>query len=159
MELALFIIVLIFFWPREQPDVTIKSDNGPEVEDIPYDTDEELYELAFGKQDYLYKLPNYPSLEQPQIDGTYRFLSKETKRQHLQSVYWKALRKQRLALAKHKCELCGTKYNLHLHHITYRRLTIELITDVRILCKECHQLQHDHYGYDRVTVYLPLIRR
>lgn len=85
-------------------------------------------------------------------------MSAEAKHQYLQSPEWKALKKLKLEQSNHKCQLCSSTSNLHLHHLTYDRLGNELLTDLTILCNHCHQLQHDHYGYDRLTDYSVLIK-
>jgi len=88
------------------------------------------------------------------------FISREAKLKHMQSNYWKQLKKDRMLIVNNKCEICGSTNNLNLHHISYVRLGQEDIRDVRILCggiNGCHQRQHNHYGYDRKTTYLPLV--
>lgn len=85
-------------------------------------------------------------------------MSAEAKHQYLQSPEWKALKQIKLEQSNHKCELCNSTSNLHLHHLTYERLGNELLTDLIILCNYCHQLQHDHYGYSRLTDYSNLIK-
>lgn len=85
-------------------------------------------------------------------------MSAEAKHQYLQSPEWKALKQLKLKQSNHKCQLCNSTTNLHLHHLTYDRLGNELITDLILLCSQCHQLQHDHYGYDRLTDYSVLIK-
>jgi len=86
------------------------------------------------------------------------YMSAIAKQTYMQSPEWKVLKDQRLKLANHKCESCGSTSNLHLHHIDYSTLGCEDISHVRILCKQCHQAQHDHYGMSRETIYLPIIR-
>jgi hypothetical protein len=36
-------------------------------------------------------------------------------------------------------ERCGHQYSLELHHKTYERLGRELISDLEVLCKGCHE--------------------
>lgn len=100
------------------------------------------------------KLPPQPKFGDP-------FMSAKDKLEHLQSPYWSKLRLDRLVLANNCCELCNSTETLELHHTTYDRLGCEKLSDVVILCggsNGCHQLQHDHYGYDRTTDYHPLIK-
>lgn len=90
----------------------------------------------------------------PLID--YRFISAEDKAIYLQSLEWHAIREKRLALARYKCEVCGSTESLQCHHITYERLTCEHIDDLVILCggsNGCHQRIHTLLGYDRTTLY------
>jgi len=42
-----------------------------------------------------------------------------------------------------KCERCGRKSGLQVHHRHYRTLWREKLTDVELLCGWCHQKEHD----------------
>jgi len=103
--------------------------------------------------------PTYTSNNTHQYDKLFvpdnlKFISKEDKDIYLQSPEWHALKQQRLSIANHSCESCGqSNIPLELHHITYERLTMEHIDDLRIVCRNCHQSIHDTYGYDRTTYY------
>ena len=61
---------------------------------------------------------------------------------YLDSPIWKKFREIILAIDKNKCTKCGTKDKLTIHHITYERVTVELILDLITLCKDCHMLVH-----------------
>lgn len=87
------------------------------------------------------------------------FISAEAKRIYLNSAEWWKLRDQRMVLAGYKCECCGSTWMLQCHHIDYSMLTKELIEHLRILCIDCHQYQHDIYGYDRKTFYYPIVKQ
>ena len=88
-----------------------------------------------------------------------QFMSREGKQAHLTSEFWKDLKAQRLAIANHTCEVdgCTNTSRLECHHLDYLSLGDEHIDDVVVLCRACHQAQHDHYGYDRLTDYSVLI--
>lgn len=48
---------------------------------------------------------------------------------------------------KGKCRLCGTSYNLHLHHIKYRSESKNLINEPNnciMLCDKCHKIVHSN---------------
>ena len=90
------------------------------------------------------------------VSEDFMFISPEAKATYLRSPQWQDLRNRRLSIANHCCELCSSPESLNLHHVDYSFLTEERIGDVVVLCRNCHQKQHDHYGYDRVTCYLPL---
>jgi len=85
-------------------------------------------------------------------------VSVEDKAKHLKSNYWKNLKKVVRFRADNKCEICGSKKQLELHHLHYRTLTKENPEDVILLCRDCHQKQHNYYGYDRFTNYTPIIK-
>ena len=98
---------------------------------------------------------NIVDLDLQQIKLT-MFISAESKLAYLQSPEWYNLKSQRLIIAQHKCESCGSTNQLQCHHITYERLTVEHIDDLAILCggsNGCHQRIHDLLGYDRTTEY------
>lgn len=85
--------------------------------------------------------------------GKLALIPAELKKAYLDSVEWKTLKELRLEIAGHKCEKCGSKHWLHLHHVSYIRLTQESIDDVCILCSKCHKKIHDKLGKDRNTEY------
>ena len=115
--------------------------------------------------DALYSLdstePDLVDLKPTSTKPVGMWISAAEKAAYLNSPEWHALKSKRLVLANHQCE-CGkcdpTEIEpLDLHHGVYDRLGCEHIDDVRILKRSCHQRQHNHYGYDRTTIYLPLV--
>ena len=52
------------------------------------------------------------------------------------SAHWKNL-SRRTREQRQKCELCGTKENLHVHHLRYRFFREEG-EDLQVLCRDCH---------------------
>ena len=102
----------------------------------------------------------YPSpdtaVDIARIDACYK-ISKEMKERYYRSDKWKLLKFKRMSIKGSNCELCNSTDNIELHHLTYERLTNEHLSDVILLCRNCHQKQHDYYGYDRTTLYTPLI--
>jgi 5-methylcytosine-specific restriction endonuclease McrA len=44
-----------------------------------------------------------------------------------------------------KCMACNKQKQkgFHIHHATYKRLGMEYLSDLRLLCPECHQGIHD----------------
>lgn len=67
-------------------------------------------------------------------------------RHYLQSRKWKAKRKMKLKQAGWRCELCGIVHQkgvvLDVHHLTYARATEERMSDLQVLCRDCHKKQH-----------------
>ena len=41
-----------------------------------------------------------------------------------------------------KCEICGGKLRLTVHHKHYRTLFKEKLSDLKVLCWECHKKEH-----------------
>ena len=58
--------------------------------------------------------------------------------EYLNSSTWKARRQAKLAKAKYRCENCGEKGYLEVHHKTYKNLGNEDTNDLIVLCKGCH---------------------
>lgn len=65
---------------------------------------------------------------------------------YLESKHWLARRKQKLQSSKYTCERCGSKRRLEVHHKHYRTLWQEKNSDLEVLCRNCHALQHEDKG-------------
>jgi hypothetical protein len=63
-------------------------------------------------------------------------------REYIHSEKWRLFRNKIFALRGFKCELCGVRKNLQLHHVNYERLGNEHELDVMILCGVCHNNAH-----------------
>jgi hypothetical protein len=83
---------------------------------------------------------------------------------YLKTPHWKQFRlvrfrEQREHLGYNCCQICDDRdRDLMLHHLTYERLGDELPTDVRIVCKECHEtkLHRPGVGVDQKhAAYVP----
>lgn len=63
----------------------------------------------------------------------------------LKTPYWKAIAQQKRYYAKYKCELCASSENIAVHHKTYDNHgnEIENLSDLIVLCSECHEKFHD----------------
>lgn len=65
---------------------------------------------------------------------------------YLQSKTWKSRRKIKLKSVGYRCEECkvveqkGVK--LQIHHKTYERVTQERLSDLQVLCEDCHKAKH-----------------
>jgi hypothetical protein len=67
-------------------------------------------------------------------------------REYLKSPWWQAVRRRALALADHRCQDCGWRQGLEVHHRTYERLGQERMADLRVLCRGCHADTHGFMG-------------
>lgn len=68
--------------------------------------------------------------------------STRAKREHVrnqQTKRYSELRNAALATAGYRCERCGHKGGLELHHKHYATLGNERLTDVEMLCRTCHE--------------------
>lgn len=78
----------------------------------------------------------------------------EEYKRYIKSGNWKKKCDQRLAISKHRCEMCGrlekNSKGLQVHHITYRNLGNEDVgNDLICLCARCHLLIHRYYSRKR----------
>lgn len=62
---------------------------------------------------------------------------------YITSKLWKKKKEKVIKLRGNFCEICGTHENIHLHHLTYERLFMEPLTDLQLLCVNCHAIQHE----------------
>lgn len=63
--------------------------------------------------------------------------------EYLQTQHWKNLRLTMLKKAGYKCSVCGERKPLHVHHNTYERRGEEKLSDLVVLCHDCHELYHE----------------
>lgn len=64
-------------------------------------------------------------------------------RAYLQGDHWADVRKRFWASKLPKtCGGCGASRGLHLHHRTYKRIGAEWLTDLILVCGDCHSLIH-----------------
>lgn len=82
-----------------------------------------------------------------------RYMSANDKQAYLSSPKWKALRQQVLARDNNKCVVSGRTDNLHIHHISYKNLGDELLSDLVTLHADVHNHLHQLLGYDRNEIY------
>lgn len=62
---------------------------------------------------------------------------------YLKSDHWRTKRIETIVARGHRCELCGTRKNgLDVHHLSYKRLFNESVSDLRVLCRDCHKNVH-----------------
>lgn len=61
---------------------------------------------------------------------------------YIHSPEWKARRVIAIKKAHGRCQECGTKKCLQVHHISYQNLFHERDEDLRVLCKYCHDERH-----------------
>ena len=65
-------------------------------------------------------------------------MSSRQYREYIHSEAWRRRRLVKLEAAKHRCECCGERGKLTVHHLTYERLGCEYPSDLIVLCKPCH---------------------
>lgn len=63
--------------------------------------------------------------------------------EYLKSPHWKSFKaKVRKSTKPKKCQVCGSRSGLELHHVTYDNLGNESLSDVMYLCREHHEATH-----------------
>lgn len=61
---------------------------------------------------------------------------------YLRSQLWRLRRRIWILRAGGRCQRCGSRRRLTIHHRTYRRLGHERRADVTVLCWNCHRRHH-----------------
>lgn len=75
------------------------------------------------------------------IEGQLRPLGYGRYAEYLASDHWRDVKRAyRESDRPQRCK-CGTA-GRHLHHLTYERLGAELLTDLLLLCEDCHRRIH-----------------
>ena len=74
--------------------------------------------------------------------------SKQDKKDYMRSEKWKQKRKLVLQRDGYCCMDCLSGDQLEVHHITYKRLGNEKLSDLATVCRSCHQKIHNKYGYN-----------
>lgn len=62
---------------------------------------------------------------------------------YLKSKKWKDFRLKIINERGKKCEKCGNKKYLEIHHLTYDNVFNETRNDVMVLCDLCHRKEHN----------------
>ena len=62
--------------------------------------------------------------------------------EYLLTSHWRQRRNEALSQAGHKCQLCARATDLEVHHNCYDRLWSEPLSDLVVLCDECHERHH-----------------
>lgn len=61
---------------------------------------------------------------------------------YISSPKWKLVCKRYWAAYGRKCQACGSRNHLHVHHKSYDRFGREPLTDLAGLCNTCHRAVH-----------------
>ena len=66
-----------------------------------------------------------------------------TYQEYLQSEDWQQKRAQKFREARHhRCAICRSRTSLEVHHLNYRNWFDVQMSDLRILCRRCHEVAH-----------------
>lgn len=65
-----------------------------------------------------------------------------TYQEYLLSKDWQQKRAQKLRESKRRCTVCSTSKQLDVHHPIYRNWTDVRMSDLRVVCRRCHEIIH-----------------
>ena len=63
---------------------------------------------------------------------------------YLQTPHWQRKRFAKLLQSGFRCEKCPYLAELEVHHLSYDNLGCEPLTDLIVLCRNCHQREHEN---------------
>lgn len=70
---------------------------------------------------------------------------------YLRSANWAATRKAALKRDGYRCQDCGARRALQVHHRSYARLGKEQAGDLVTLCRYCHERRHGRLWWQIAT--------
>lgn len=71
-----------------------------------------------------------------------------TYQEYLNTVHWSALRERAYKVHGRTCKACGSRHNLHVHHLSYGTWFDRTEWDLMPLCERCHSIAHSHPELD-----------
>lgn len=77
-----------------------------------------------------------------------KVMNKKEYREYLESDHWVSLRGEkrrrvRKTAGKLRCAICASTDKIETHHLRYKSIYNVETSDLRLLCRECHQCAHD----------------
>ena len=66
---------------------------------------------------------------------------------YLNSLRWKEKREKALAYARHSCQICKSEKNIGVYHNTIQRFGKEYLSDLVVLCSDCHNIVRRRMPY------------
>lgn len=79
---------------------------------------------------------------QPTVDEYRRLLRSLPYDIYLQTEHWANKRTEAIRSAGGKCQLCNSTKRINVHHRTYDHRGDEPMSDLTVLCRECHAKFH-----------------
>jgi len=64
---------------------------------------------------------------------------------------WRRKCRRFKAAVGNKCEICESTVSVQVHHRHYRTLGRETQADVKVLCGDCHRLEHETDGVKQMN--------
>lgn len=80
--------------------------------------------------------------------------------EYMNSWSWRRKREEAFQHYGRKCSICGSCYELRVHHRSYMNLGHEPMEDLQVLCQDCHNNLHEDAGYldGHTAEYLSIVR-
>ena len=63
--------------------------------------------------------------------------------EYLRTPHWRDLRMSKFREVGRRCQICNCGRRIEIHHRTYERLGCELLSDLTVLCRDCHRIYSD----------------
>jgi len=72
---------------------------------------------------------------------------------YLKTDHWQHIRRTKLRLTRNRCQLCGSRNKLNVHHRSYAEVYQEQLDDLIVLCEQCHSTFHktNRSEFQRIT--------
>lgn len=84
-------------------------------------------------------------------------MTKREYAEYRQSAHWQHVSFLKKMHAEFRCEDCGaTGVPLEAHHLHYRSLWREQLSDLVCCCRGCHQARHDEIERQKRDAYQPM---
>ena len=64
--------------------------------------------------------------------------------EYLKTPEWQAKRVSVIRFYCARCQICNSPMKFNVHHRTYERIGEERLSDLVLLCRDCHKLFHDN---------------
>lgn len=107
--------------------------------------------IVYQKRHIIVDIIDYYANPAPLKEDLYDYelkLFMDMKYKYLKSYIWKDKIHQVKVRDNWSCVLCNSSKELVVHHLKdYDRIPNEPISSLVLLCRTCHQIQHDYYGY------------
>ena len=158
MELIFFIIIFLIFGTATKAYTRNESNWYHDIPEYTPTQEEFSVEASLGGTGAQTKEPvSALSNTNYRHSSGNMYASREEKQVYMRSAKWQQLRADVIARDK-VCVVCGSK-GTEVHHLHYDNLLDEDLIGLVLLCRSCHQDQHDEYGYDRKTDYTILVNK
>lgn len=79
-------------------------------------------------------------------------MTKAEYQEYLNSEHWKRMRKECFARYGTKCAVCkNPSVPVDVHHLNYRNILDVKVSDLRPLCRRCHEAMHESLATHPMT--------